>query len=197
MKKSIWLLIILVLFLSMALREANKDDQYKHWLKEEVSLLLSEEEKSEFEAIMIPEEKDRFIEKFWAMRDPTPGTEENEFRDEWYQRLDYVNKNFTYGAKKGWRSDMGKVFLFFGSPWRIESAPPGKREAPWGGHQQELGNQVWVYKPMPHLQLFNIFEVVFKEYQWGYDLADETSQIIRRALEIYPKSVIIDTKTKD
>lgn len=191
MRKTIVPLGILLLFLSTSVLEAKEKNKYKHWLKEEVSLLLSKEEKSEFKALRTAEEKDEFIQNFWAMRDPTPETEENEFKDEWYRRLEYVNKTYTRGTKKGWRSDMGRVYLFFGPPWQITIKPPEKRRTPIGGHQQDLGDQAFFYKPKPHLQLFSMFEIVFKEYQWGYELADETQLIIRRALDMYPNSVIV------
>lgn len=86
MRKTIVPFGILLFFLSTSVMGAKEKNEYKHWLKEEVSLLLSKEEKSEFKALKTAEEKDRFIQNFWAVKDPTPETEENEFKDEWYRR---------------------------------------------------------------------------------------------------------------
>lgn len=191
-------LIGFVVFLSIFFRiathsQGNIDkDKFEHWIKEEVSLLLDKKEKVEFKKLSTIEEKERFIAVFWACRDPEPETETNEFKDEWYKRLDYVNRTFTRGLKKGWRSDMGKVYLFFGKPWQTKATPPSKKPQPSGGSQLDLGLQIWVYKQKPELQLNEIFEVTFIDQQWGYDLAEDTPLIIRRALDTYPKTVVVN-----
>jgi GWxTD domain-containing protein len=175
----------------LATGNADKD-KFDHWIKEEVSLLLEKQEKEEFSKLLTPEEKEKFMAQFWARRDPTPETDANEFKDEWYKRLAYVNKTFTRGLKKGWRSDMGKVYLFFGKPWQTKATPPSKKPQPSGGSQIDLGLQIWVYKQKPELRLNEIFEVTFIDQQWGYDLIDDTPLIIRRALDIYPTTVIVN-----
>ena len=186
-----FLIALLVSCASIGIESQEPKDVYKHWFKEEVALLLMAEERKEFSELTTYEEKERFIENFWARRDPDPSTERNEFKEEWYERLDYVTRTFTRGTKKGWRSDQGKIWLFFGKPWRTHLSPTSIREAPYGGHQQELGRQVWIYKEKPELGITQpYFQVVFSEYQYGYDLDETTPQIIRRALEIYPKSVV-------
>ncbi len=43
------------------------------------------------------EERDQFIEAFWQRRDPTPDTEENEFKEEHYRRIAYANEHFAAG----------------------------------------------------------------------------------------------------
>jgi GWxTD domain-containing protein len=200
MKKIIGLFIFFIFLYSCAsagIERKKKMDKYDYWFNEEVALLITPEDKTEFLSLTTDEEKYKFIEVFWARRDPSPGTEENEFKDEWYQRLEYVNKTFTRGVKRGWRSDMGRVYMFFGPPWRITATPPTKRKEPMGGHQQDLGEHIWVYRPKLHLGLLYDFNVIFIEYQYGYDLADVTPQIIRRALEIYPNSVILNPDEKD
>ena len=200
MKKIIGLFVCLILLYSCSTTGIGKKikmDKYGHWLEEEIALLIIPEEENEFLKLATDEEKDRFIETFWAKRDPSRGTGEYEFKDEWYQRLEYVNKTFTRGLNKGWRSDMGKVYLFFGKPWRTTATPPIKRDEATAGHQQDIGDQIWIYKPKLRLGLTYDFEVIFTEYQWGYDLSDATPQIIRRALEIYPNSVIVNPDIKD
>jgi len=167
-------------------------NKFEHWFKEEVFLLLDNEERKDFGKLSTAEEKEQFITLFWACRDPNPETEANEFKEEWYRRLKYVNKTFTRGLKKGWRSDMGKVYLFFGKPWQTKATPPSKKPEPSGGSQLDLGMQIWVYKQKPELRLNEIFEVTFVDQQWGYDLADDTPLIIRRALDIYPKTIIVN-----
>jgi len=62
--------------------------KYDQWF-EEVTYIVTESERTEFKNLQTDGERDRFIEKFWARRDPTPGTPENEFKDEHYRRLSW------------------------------------------------------------------------------------------------------------
>src|SRR6266849_548653 len=57
--------------------------QYKTWLKDTpVSVIITDEERSAFLKLSNNAERDNFIEQFWAHRDPTPETAENEYREE-------------------------------------------------------------------------------------------------------------------
>ena len=47
-----------------------------------------------FKALQTDEEREHFIEQFWLRRDPTPGTPENEFKEEHYRRIAYANERF-------------------------------------------------------------------------------------------------------
>src|SRR5262249_29088862 len=70
------------------------------------------------------EERENFIETFWARRDPTPDTVENEFKDEHYRRMAYANEHFAAGIP-GWKTDRGRTYVVFGPPDEIESHPSG------------------------------------------------------------------------
>jgi GWxTD domain-containing protein len=64
------------------------------------------------------ESREAFIKEFWEKRDPNPETPENEAREEFERRVDFVNRWFNEGTGKGrgWNSDRGKVFLYLGAP---------------------------------------------------------------------------------
>ena len=66
---------------------------YRQWL-EDVRVLLSKKERRAFLALEKDYQRDAFIEHFWRARDPYPETARNEFKDDWYQRLDYVRANY-------------------------------------------------------------------------------------------------------
>ena len=70
------------------------------------------------------EERQQFIEQFWLRRDPTPDTEENEFKEEHYRRIAYANERFASGIP-GWKTDRGRIYITFGPPDEIESHPSG------------------------------------------------------------------------
>jgi GWxTD domain-containing protein len=56
---------------------------------------------------------------FWTRRDPTPGTRRNEAEEEFLARVEEAERRFS-GLDPGWRSDMGRIYIRFGPPDRIE-----------------------------------------------------------------------------
>ncbi|MFQ5741909.1 MAG: GWxTD domain-containing protein [Acidobacteriota bacterium] len=107
-----------------AQRAEESEDYYDRWLKETVVYIISAEEKSVFESLTTPEEKEQFIEQFWYRRDPDPRTPENEFKTEHYRRIAYANERFGSGDP-GWQTDRGRIYILHGQPDSIESRPSG------------------------------------------------------------------------
>jgi len=70
---------------------------YRKWLNEDVTYIITDEERSAFMRLQTDEEREQFIENFWLRRDPTPDTVENEFREEHYRRIAYANEHFAIG----------------------------------------------------------------------------------------------------
>src|SRR6516225_2784788 len=97
---------------------------YKKWLDEDVVYIISDEERKAFKQLSNDEERDQFIEAFWQRRDPTPDTEENEFKEEHYRRIAYANEHFPAGIP-GWKTDRGRMYIMYGPPDEIESHPSG------------------------------------------------------------------------
>ena len=64
-------------------------------------------------------EKLRRFEEFWAALDPTPNTRRNEAMEEYFNRIDFANRNFK-SHFEGWLTDKGQVFIIFGPPQNIE-----------------------------------------------------------------------------
>lgn len=59
---------------------------------------------------------------YWKKLDPSPNTVENETLNEYYNRVEYANANFK-GYFKGWRSDMGMVYITLGAPDQVTRRP--------------------------------------------------------------------------
>ncbi|HEV2715142.1 MAG TPA: GWxTD domain-containing protein, partial [Terriglobales bacterium] len=97
---------------------------YKKWLNEDVSYIITDEERAAFKQLSNDEERDNFIEAFWQRRDPTPDTVENEFKEEHYRRIAYANEHFAAGIP-GWKSDRGRIYVVYGPADEIESHPSG------------------------------------------------------------------------
>jgi GWxTD domain-containing protein len=122
---------------------------YKKWLDEDVVYIITDEEKKAFKQLQTDEEREQFIEQFWLRRDPTPDTEENEFREEHYRRIAYANEHFASGIP-GWKSDRGRIYIEYGPADEIESHPSGgSYERPYeegGGTTSTYPFEKWRYR---------------------------------------------------
>jgi GWxTD domain-containing protein len=125
------------------------DKIYKNWMKKDVAYIITKEEKKAFNALKTDEERENFIENFWRRRDPNPDTEENEYREEYYERIAYANENFTSG-KPGWMTDRGKIYITWGKPDGVESHPMGgsynRPTHEGGGTTTTYPFEVWFYR---------------------------------------------------
>jgi len=128
-------------------RELSK--QYKKWLEEDVVWIISDEERAAFKQLSNDEERDSFIEAFWQRRDPTPDTEENEYKEEHYQRIAYANEHFAAGIP-GWKTDRGRIYIMYGKADEVESHPSGGTyERPMeegGGETSTYPFEQWRYR---------------------------------------------------
>jgi len=70
-----------------------------------------------------PEERAKAFEKFWKAHDPSPETEQNEWRDEYYRRIRFANQQFASPFRPGWQTDFGTVYIKYGEPDDIERYP--------------------------------------------------------------------------
>ncbi len=88
-----------------------------------VQYIISKDEEKFYKNL--PEEKqEEFIQQFWDIRDPDPDTPENEFKEEYFNRIDDANKQFT-AAREGWLTDRGKAYILLGPPNYVENYPMG------------------------------------------------------------------------
>ena len=124
-------------------------EAYKKWLNNDVKYIITKDEERAFKALVTDEERENFIENFWRRRDPNPDTEENEFREQYYERIAYANEHFSSGIP-GWRTDRGRIYIAWGKPDSIETHPTGGGyERPsWegGGSTTTYPFEVWWYR---------------------------------------------------
>ncbi len=122
---------------------------YKKWRNTDVAYIITKEEKRAFDALQTDEERENFIENFWRRRDPNPDTEENEYREEYYERIAYANEHFTSGIP-GWKTDRGRVYIAWGKPDSIESHPAGgsydRPSYEGGGSTTTYPFEIWFYR---------------------------------------------------
>src|SRR5665213_3263642 len=122
---------------------------YKTWLDQDVSYIISDEERKSFKSLSNDEEREAFIEQFWLRRNPNPDTPDNEFREEHYRRIAYANEHFAAG-KPGWKTDRGHIYISFGKPDSIESHPSGgsynRPIDEGGGETSTFPFEIWHYR---------------------------------------------------
>jgi len=122
---------------------------YRKWLTEDVAYIITDEERQAFSRLTADDEREQFIEQFWLRRDPTPDTEQNEFKDEHYRRIAYANERFASGFP-GWKTDRGRIYIMYGPPDEITSQPAGgmyvRPPEEGGGTTQVYPFEQWRYR---------------------------------------------------
>ncbi|HWP81885.1 MAG TPA: GWxTD domain-containing protein [Bacteroidota bacterium] len=108
-----------------------------------------------------PEDRKRRFLEFWSKRDPDPSTPRNELMEEYYQRVDFTNKNFGHYLE-GWRTDRGMVFIRFGQPDNIERRPFETNNKPY---------EIWYYYQLNREFIF-VDESGFGDYRLRYPTTD-------------------------
>lgn len=152
--------LIILMTLALAVSPGQKQSEiikglnpkYQDWLKL-VNYIILPQEKDVFLKLSNDRERDLFIETFWKMRDPTPGTPENEYKEEIIKRFNYVNKTFRRGStREGWMTDMGKIYMILGPPESIER---------FEGVNGIVPCQAWTYHGDPEKGLPPVFIFIF------------------------------------
>lgn len=133
-------------------REIKK--AYVDWITD-VDPILTQSERDAWKKLATDEEREKFIEDFWHSRDPDPDTEENEFKEEFFERVAYANEHFSSG-KPGRMTDRGRIYIKFGKPDEIESHPAGgfyqRSPNEGGGSTSTYPFEKWFYRYLPNVE---------------------------------------------
>ncbi|MDQ6654031.1 MAG: GWxTD domain-containing protein [Acidobacteriota bacterium] len=125
---------------------------YKDWLDKDVTYIITDEERKAFKKLQTDDEREKFIEEFWRRRDPDPDTDENEFKEEYYERIAYANEHFASGIP-GWKTDRGRIWIMYGKPDEKESHPAGgnydRPSYEGGGSTSTYPFETWFYRYLP------------------------------------------------
>ena len=151
----IFLCFISISFLFSQEKLSPKDlsPVFKTWLEEEVVYIITPTEKEVFLQLQTDRERSIFVDAFWKQRDPNPDYPGNEFRDEHYERLEYVENWFGRAvAGAGWRTDQGRIYITLGPPNSIER---------YENSSQIYPVIIWFYDGMVEYKLPNSFNIVF------------------------------------
>ena len=124
---------------------------FKQWI-DDVEPIITPAERDAWNKLKTDEEREQFIGGFWHLRDPDPDTEENEYRERYYERVEYVNEHFSSGIP-GVKTDRGRIYLKYGKPDDVESHPSGGAYTlasyEGGGSTSTYPFERWWYRDLP------------------------------------------------
>ena len=129
--------------------------QYQEWLKV-VDYIIKDKEREVFLYLQIDRDRNLFIDAFWKLRDPTPATPQNEFKDEHIKRFQEANKKFRFGStREGWMTDRGRIYIILGPPLS---------KSYFEGSNDLFPAETWSYYGDTSKGMPTHFELMF--YQW-------------------------------
>ncbi|HKR65117.1 MAG TPA: GWxTD domain-containing protein [Thermoanaerobaculia bacterium] len=151
--------VVLFLFAAVSPSFAALSKQYADFAKGPAEYLMTKEERKQWKAIATDDQAKAFIDLFWARRDPTPGTAQNEFKMDVDERIKVADSRFHTNYGEGSKSDRGKVFILMGSPTKIRKSgsgpqstiqlpagrPTGRPIDMTGGQQNYSPKELWEY----------------------------------------------------
>lgn len=141
-----------------------------------VRYIISEKERRVF--LDIPDdEKKAWAEEFWKQRDPDPGTEENELKMEYFNRIELATEMFKDELKSGWMTDRGRIFVLFGPPMDKVFYPMGS------GPQGKCG-EIWYYGGFPIAFMDELCTGEFKLITYDLSGAREYNLLYMHALNL-------------
>ena len=127
---------------------------YVEWMTNH-DIIVTQSEREAWKRLATDDEREQFILEFWRTRDPDPDTEENEFKEQFYERVAYANEHFSSG-KAGRLTDRGRIYIKFGKPDSVESHPMGGAyERPFyegGGSTSTYPFEKWFYRYIPNVR---------------------------------------------
>jgi len=136
---SVLALMLLLLSCRLYKLERKLSPQNEEFLSQ-VRYIITPEERKIFLELPDPE-KENFKEEFWRRRDPNPETEENEFKVEYFSRIQRANEIFRSEGRPGWLTDRGRIYVLFGPPMDRITNPVFETE--------QQCSEVWYYGNFP------------------------------------------------
>lgn len=119
---------------------AEMSDEEAEQAMAHAELIANDSEKRRIRQLADLDAKKRFLLEFWQKRDDQPSTPINEFKEDFYQRVQYANDRYATNVQEGWRSDRGRVVIKYGLPNNVEPHLYDRNAAP---------HEIWYYNNIP------------------------------------------------
>jgi len=143
------------------LTPAQVAEETERWMSDYVRWIAADAEREAYAALDSVEQRLAFIEAFWVRRDPTPGTPENEARDQHLRRFAHAARHFGAG-KPGYLTDRGQAYILLGAPHGRQSNPTGRRAG-------ERPSEIWTYNNLPGQRLDASLDLHFVDFSGAGD----------------------------
>lgn len=121
------------IYASMTEEEVNEQIKY-------AKVIATDNEGSQMDRAKGLEARKRALMEFWQKRDPDPSSPLNEFREEYFSRVQYARERYSSGHAEGWQTDRGRAYLKYGMPAHVSP------------HHYERGSvpyEIWEYDNIP------------------------------------------------
>jgi len=133
--------------------------------------VMTDGDRKAFAQLKTDAEAQAWIELFWAKRDPDLNTVENEFKQDFDQRVAAADKMFSTEKIKGSMSDRGKVLILMGKPLPVQNIAAGADEEQGNrpSFVERGATQVWTYTKdgKPPVKKSDALVFVFSETRAG------------------------------
>ncbi|MCK6684498.1 MAG: GWxTD domain-containing protein [Thermoanaerobaculia bacterium] len=158
---------LFVLALLAAVPVANAQlNQFKDWEKSpEFSYLATDDEKKAWKTVTSDADAEKFVNLFWAKRDPDLKTQPNEFKLRFDSLKELADKSFGGKSLKGSLTERGKFLILLGPPKSVQrSAAPGSGE----GSPMDQGELFkFIYEELPPWTGEKKIEILFRKEGGG------------------------------
>jgi GWxTD domain-containing protein len=112
------------------------------------------------------EEKLKRFLKFWKDNDPTPNTPKNELMNVYYTRVKIATERYSHYVD-GWKTDMGMVYIIFGTPGNVDRHPFEMDSKPY---------EIWTYYDINREFVF-VDDTGFGDYRLLTPIYDDRTRI--------------------
>ena len=129
-KTSITLCILVLSLLITTSVFSQEAESWQKWL-EDVEPIITTAEEEVFKTLKTEEDRMRFINSFWRARDPVLKTPQNEYKIDYYRRLNYAKSRL-----RGIKSDRGRIYMILGEPFEKTN---------FAGAEQVVECELWIY----------------------------------------------------
>jgi GWxTD domain-containing protein len=126
-----------------ALGAEKLDKDSKKWLDHVRPIMLPDEEKV-FRDLKDKGDRDEFRKIFWARRDPSLETPENEYQAEYDKLHAEAEAKFRGVGRAGAESDCGRMYILLGPPDEVKTAQ--------GSDTPGLSPETWTYRDRPTMK---------------------------------------------
>lgn len=175
---------VLAIFLGIGVAAsgfAALSEKYEEWADGPASYIMTRKEQKQFKKLKSDAEAEKFIDLFWARRDPDLETAVNEYKADFNLRVEAADEQFGYAKSSGAMTDRGRTLILMGPPSRQSFFPAGSVAdnmqnvggAPGSStsaYEDRGATEVWEYLPdkLPEGVKANSVLFIFRESRLGY-----------------------------